>query len=197
SPMRPVVTEIDAHSTRDTELIYANLKVETMKMRCLIDTGSMVSIVRKDVADTFRKELKPYKGGAVISATGNKFNILGEVELSIYLNDYFNDRIVVYALVVENFSFEVLLGNDFNRIAGVSIDCANRSVSFRNIGCYSQAAKPYENNFSSDEEIANETRKRCGVRNETRISKLNKGKSSKLQKGTCRKTAKNDFTEST
>ncbi|RWS23174.1 hypothetical protein B4U80_07563, partial [Leptotrombidium deliense] len=162
SPMRPVVTEIDARSTRDTELIYANLKVETMKMRCLIDTGSMVSIVRKDVAETFRKPLRPYEGGSVTSATGNKFTILGEVELNIYLNEYINDRVVVYALVVEDFAFEILLGNDFNRIAGVSVDCANKAVSFRNIACYSHAnenTKKLEKGKNSDESFRNKVKK--------------------------------------
>ncbi|RWS27735.1 pol polyprotein-like protein [Leptotrombidium deliense] len=203
SPMRPVVTEIDTRCTRDTELIYANLKVETMKMRCLIDTGSMVSIVRKDVAETFRKQLRPYKGGAVTSATGNKFTILGEVELNIYLNEYINDRVVVYALVVEDFAFEILLGNDFNRIAGVSVDCANKSVSFRNIACNSQADNE---NVDSNESLNSHSRSRrnpdkaCETKDEPEINervKESKNKSRGRKTKAKQKTSNIDFTEST
>ncbi|RWS19638.1 hypothetical protein B4U80_12249 [Leptotrombidium deliense] len=131
SPQRNVVTEIGYNKNNDKgELIFTNLVVENLMIKCLIDTGSMVTLIREEIAKKINKEILPYNGSEVNSATGHRFSIIGEMELNIYLNEFERNRVVVYALVVKDFAFDVLLGNDFNRIAGTTVDCAVLNFRF-------------------------------------------------------------------
>ncbi|RWS01024.1 hypothetical protein B4U79_16779, partial [Dinothrombium tinctorium] len=131
SPVRPVVAEVERQEAESGELIFVSLNVNGVPMKCLLDTGSMVTIIRKEVAESFKRDMEPYVGSPVSSVTGDKLKIIGEVELSIGLSDTDSgDKIVVYALVAENFFFDVLLGNDFNSLAGVRVNCATKSVEF-------------------------------------------------------------------
>ena len=101
-------------------LIYKTVKVNGVPINGVIDTGSSATIVDKMIVDKIGKQINLNCNRHIDSVTG-PIPIIGEVNLMIADADGVQG-VMVYALVVENFAFDLLLGNDFNRLAGLVVD---------------------------------------------------------------------------
>jgi len=84
--------------------------------------------VSEEIAKRSTKCRTIYKGAPIRSVTG-QVNIKKEIEIEVLLNDL-DDKVLINALIVNPFHHDVLLGNDFNALAGAVIDYNEKKVKF-------------------------------------------------------------------
>ncbi|RWS23144.1 hypothetical protein B4U80_13430 [Leptotrombidium deliense] len=108
-------------------LFSAYLRIENIMLNCAIDTNARVTLITEDIAKKTNKDIIPYTGRHVNSHAVNNFNIVGEIELIINLDEEKRNSVVVYALVVRDSNFDIVLGNDFNNKAKTIVDFVTNS----------------------------------------------------------------------
>ena len=116
----------------DSSLIYQIVYVNGETVYSLIDLGSEVCLIDSELSDKLGLQMRPYSGRNLKGVDGKHINVLGEVEINVQIN--FTSMIratTVNAVVIKDFDFELLLGNDFNKKAKIIIDCKHQKLFSR------------------------------------------------------------------
>ncbi|RWS21237.1 hypothetical protein B4U80_11902, partial [Leptotrombidium deliense] len=130
------ISEVDATrmcANKFKREILVKAKINDIEANCNIDSGSVISAINSRFAKQINSELFEYTGPAVRVANGNRLYPLGEVRvnMSVTLNEITKSAVVKIA-VVDNLTFDVLIGNDLNTLFGFVIDYSKEEVSFNN-----------------------------------------------------------------
>lgn len=129
-----LITHMDSPSSSESEaddLIYQKVYINETGISALIDSGSEISLIEARLARLLGLCWKPYRGKLITAANGSPVKIEGETEAEIKLcNNTIELRVPTKLAITENFEFSLLLGNDFNRLAGVVIDCKEKTIQF-------------------------------------------------------------------
>ena len=107
-------------------LIIVKGFVNEKAVMCLIDTGSSVSII----SPMFLPEgvtISPYAGSEIRAVSGEKLVVLGQIRAQVKIQAI-PRPIWVKLLIAEPNGFDCLLGNNFNKPAGLTVDCQNLRV---------------------------------------------------------------------
>ena len=130
----------------DDGLIYQSVFIMGVPVSALIDSGSVVSLIEAKLAKRLELPISPYGGQEVKAVNGSKLMIVGETEVPITITIDKTSRTALTKLgVVNDFDFNILLGNDFNKKIGLMIDCENYTVMLsknsenRFVGCVAKA----------------------------------------------------------
>ena len=118
-----------SESDQNDELIYQTVKINNQTIESLLDTGSEISLINASLVRKLNLPIKPYNGKYIRAVNGNNVDVIGQVKILVELE--FEDFVkitTIHAIIVEKFDFQLLLGNDFNRKAGVFIDCKEKRL---------------------------------------------------------------------
>ena len=125
------VNNICISQTRSDNLIYAKLNVNDREIICLIDCGSEVSIIDERLCRSLECDISEYSGPPLRAANDTKVDILGKTYIDIRLPGT-TEVLLLSPTVLRGFRHQLLLGNDFNSKAGVTINCKDKSIKFSN-----------------------------------------------------------------
>ena len=116
----------------DSGLIYQIVYVNGETVYSLIDSGSEVCLINSELSDKLGLEILPYSGRKLKGVDGKQINVLGEVEINVEIKFIsFIRETIINAVVIKDFDFELLLGNDFNKKAKIIIDCKHKKLFSR------------------------------------------------------------------
>ena len=113
----------------------------------MVDCGSEVSLIEARlvrilglvITDNFKKTLR--------AVNGSKVELEGEALAEVYYGNQENELKITMKLgVIKEFDFSLLLGTDFNKKAGLTIDCKNKSVRFDPIISYAENVESHNLN---------------------------------------------------
>uniref|UniRef100_A0A158P4N7 RNA-directed DNA polymerase n=1 Tax=Tetranychus urticae TaxID=32264 RepID=A0A158P4N7_TETUR len=112
-------------------LIQQFVKVNGCKVDSMLDTGSEISLITKDLVHELNLNVSKYKGPTPFAANNKPLPILGKVKVQLKITDGRKIAIIDTKMqVVNNLprKFKVLIGQDLLTRAQVNIDCANRKI---------------------------------------------------------------------
>ena len=116
------------------ELIEIPAKISGIEVSACIDTGSVITMVSEEVIKGSHISVSPYSGPRIMAGSGDPYQAVGQTLSEIEVRNSKNELLVVEinVMVVKDFPFELLLGNDFNIKAGTNVKFVkgNRSVDF-------------------------------------------------------------------
>ena len=119
----------DSTDSNDDMLIYQTVYVNGMKIDSLVDSGSEVSLISDILVKKLDLDIESYKGGNIRAVNGNIVKIIGQVQIKVELKFKKMTKFTnITALVIDKFAFALLLGNDFNKLAKIFIDCKNKRL---------------------------------------------------------------------
>ena len=125
------VNNIKFSNLQSDNLIYVKLNVNDREVICLVDTGSEVSIIDERLCLSLDCDITEYNGPVLRAANDTKVNILGKTFIDIRLPGT-TEVILLTPTVLRGFRHQLLLGNDFNSKAGITINCKDKSINFTN-----------------------------------------------------------------
>ena len=113
-------------------LIYQTVEINGREVSALIDCGSEVSLIEARLARSLGLKSKSTAGDRVIKAVnGSNVRLQGEVQAAVgFLHNNMRYTIQLRMGMIPNFDFSLLLGNDFNKAAGIIIDCKTNTITF-------------------------------------------------------------------
>jgi len=100
---------------------FITVKIGMKAVRALVDTGSVATLVSKELVDRLRLKILPFKmeNSFLISANGTALEVIGKAEILINISGL---QIPITACVVRHVSHQFILGADFMRQNQVIID---------------------------------------------------------------------------
>jgi len=115
----------------ENELLYLEISLNDEPINAVIDTGSNVSIMSEELARKLEVPILPFEGLPVRTATGEAVKAFGECELPLsFQNSNRKSTMRIDVIVVKDFKFPLVLGNNFNIAAGTIIDFRNKAIVF-------------------------------------------------------------------
>ena len=93
---------------------FITVKIGMKAVRALVDTGSVATLVSKELVDRLRLKVLPFKmeNSFLISANGTALEVIGKAEILINISGL---QIPITARVVRQVSHQFILGADFMR----------------------------------------------------------------------------------
>ena len=123
----------------DEELVYVNflnpgsllkvpLYIDELKIQALVDSGTVLSFIKKEVIEKARIEWNKDEITEVIVYGGSKVQTLGTAELNMRLD---NMKVKGKFHVLDNqvVRYEMILGLEFLKEHGIVIDLSTRTIS--------------------------------------------------------------------
>uniref|UniRef100_A0A158P4K2 RNA-directed DNA polymerase n=1 Tax=Tetranychus urticae TaxID=32264 RepID=A0A158P4K2_TETUR len=111
----------------DKNYIITTAWVNDQKVECFIDTGSAFSIIRISVLKN-PQTIQRYEGPMIKSATGHFLEILGKTRCLIKVTGVAQSIWTNLIVASDNFSYPLLLGNNYNRMADIQLDWQNMTI---------------------------------------------------------------------
>ena len=127
NPHLPDSTEV--YSVNPTASYSIQGHIQGMPATFLIDTGSVISIVKSAVwtqADPLCRQLTPYTGSRLVGVEGTPLSVRGKTTADV---SFGSERFQVPVIVVDQLSADVILGLDFLEDHRCTIDIASRVLS--------------------------------------------------------------------
>ena len=90
--------------------IFINVQVNNKQQHAIIDTGSAVTIINKQLLKTIHHKKFVYRQKLHKSANSTPISIIGEIQLEIEIQGY---KTLIFADVVTNLITDLVLGNDW------------------------------------------------------------------------------------
>ena len=113
------------------KLMFITVKLRNNKIQSLIDTGSEVTMISKELVTELELPINKYRGKRIHGVNSKPVKIIGETPLEIVVFDKnVEKKIKITALIIENFHLNLLLGYDFHHTARSIIDIYNNSIMF-------------------------------------------------------------------
>ena len=135
------------------DLIYQSVKIDNVKINALIDSGSELSIIDSKLAKKLNLKILPYSGRSIRAVDSNPIDVIGQVDIDVQLEfESMLKIITITAVVIKNFDFKLLLGNDFNQKAQIYINCGQKQLMC--LDKYGQLQKSINNCKSVDQNNA-------------------------------------------
>ncbi|CAF3126930.1 unnamed protein product [Rotaria sp. Silwood2] len=122
--------------------IYINVQVNNKRQHAIIDTGSAVTIISKQLLSKIDHRKFKYKRKLHKSANCTSINIIGEIELEVQIQGY---KSLILADVATNLITDLLLGNDWIAANNVVIDSPQQHIFIMNNQCRLIATAPFLN----------------------------------------------------
>ena len=95
-----------------------------------MDTGATRTLIDKSVFDQLQRPLQAFRGTPLKLANGSSMTPIGECRIKLKLQvDTAMVIVNVMALVADKLPFRVLLGDDFNTPAGVTVNCRTKKIA--------------------------------------------------------------------
>ena len=116
------------------KLIQKQIKLNNTNVQAMIDTGSEITLISKQIARQLKLNMKPYNGAIPVAANGKALPILGEVKVTIKINDNVSAILIkTIVQVIEKLPkhFDVLIGQDILCEAKIEIDCSNGEIKIK------------------------------------------------------------------
>jgi len=100
---------------------FITVKIGMKVVRALVDTGSVSTLVSKELVDRLRLKVLPLnmENSFLVSANGTALEVIGKAEILINISGL---QIPITARVVRHVSHQLILGADFMRQNQVIID---------------------------------------------------------------------------
>jgi hypothetical protein len=145
---------LDENIEQNNNLLFLKVKANEIDVISLVDTGSEVSIIDYRLSLRLACDIFPYDGPQLKAVNGSSVRALGRTFIDVRVPEKLCNR-KICPIVVKNFDFDLLLGNDFNKNAGLVIDCSKNIKKFNSKN--SIASHNMFQNFPTDiTEINNE-----------------------------------------
>ena len=122
-PQNKLATTSVPESTKDVQKpsVVVQGRVDGVSTKMLVDTGSMVTLVRKDLweeASGESRSLRP-PSRSIVTANGKALEIMGQVDICLSIGDF---SCVFLVLVSEKLTQQCVLGADFLIKTGCMVD---------------------------------------------------------------------------
>ena len=119
------------------KLINIDAIISGISVKACIDTGSVITMMSEGLAYKINATILPYSGPKIMAGSGDPYRALGQTLAEIKIKDKSgHSRIVkMKVMIVANFPFELLLGNDFNLRAKTSVNfgSSGAQISFNEL----------------------------------------------------------------
>jgi hypothetical protein len=124
-----VMLSLSANTNQSMILIDVEIKGKTYK--ALVDSGSEITIMKKEIADELKLNINQYRGPSVHAVNGNILEYFGEVSVDLCIKNDNNVKfsILMPVLVVDKLPADLLLGVDSLAKLNVKIDCFKREIT--------------------------------------------------------------------
>ncbi|XP_025016786.1 uncharacterized protein LOC112538932 [Tetranychus urticae] len=112
-------------------LIQQFVKVNGVKVDSMLDTGSEISLITKELADNLNLKVKNYDGPVPYAANNKPLPILGKVKVQMKITDGSKVAVIDTKLqVVKKLprKFKVLVGQDLLSEAKININCGDKTI---------------------------------------------------------------------
>jgi len=120
---------LDENIEQNNNLLFLKVKANEIDVISLVDTGSEVSIIDYRLSLRLACDIFPYDGPQLKAVNGSSVRVLGRTFIDVRVPEKLCNRRIC-PIVVKNFDFDLLLGNDFNKNAGLVIDCSKNIIKF-------------------------------------------------------------------
>ncbi|RWS03246.1 retrovirus-related Pol polyprotein from transposon 297-like protein [Dinothrombium tinctorium] len=121
-----------SETNKNNRLIRLNVIVEGEPICGMVDSGSTLTIITKELALKLQKDIRKWNRPPARAINGKLLKTNGFVNLMISVKTSENESRAVFidAMVVENMTCELVLGLDFLGMMKAKIDVASKTVSF-------------------------------------------------------------------
>jgi hypothetical protein len=125
-----ITNDDDYDSCNDyDDLIYQTVYINNQPITALIDSDSEISLIDANLVKNLGLNLESYCGKGIKAVNGSPVRVVGEVPIEVTLKNNDEKRITqLRPAFIKDFDFSLLLGNDFNRLANILIDCKNKKL---------------------------------------------------------------------
>ena len=111
------------------ELLFRNFQVKNVEIKCLLDTGSELSVIDLDLWEKLNNSINPYTGFPIRAANYTNIEAIGVTYLPIKPSST-ADLIEIRCVVVRGLGIPLILGNDFHFQSGIIINFGDKTISF-------------------------------------------------------------------
>ncbi|XP_053212264.1 uncharacterized protein LOC128395805 [Panonychus citri] len=120
------------NSIDDNNLIFMKVKINDIDFSALVDTGSDVTIITREIVNRLHVSIESYQGPRTDTASNLPLKPSGQITLTFTLIDSHSEIIKIQStvMVVDYLpaGIEILIGQDIARIASLEINCSNKTV---------------------------------------------------------------------
>jgi len=115
---------------QNAEQQFIIMKIRNKAVQCLVDTGSVSSVISKSLVDKLRLPVEINDNNkTLLAATGKPLQVIGSVNINFHLKGLIMPHNFI---VVEELFPQLILGGDFLRKNNASICYADNTVRFYN-----------------------------------------------------------------
>jgi len=113
---------------------YIVLKIRNKNLQCLVDTGSVKSVISHKLACELKLKILPYKTETpLISASGSSLPVLGSVDVNFNLRGL---SMVQRFIVIDHLFPNIILGANFFRKNSAIINYNDQTISVYDVITY-------------------------------------------------------------
>uniref|UniRef100_A0A158P4Y1 RNA-directed DNA polymerase n=1 Tax=Tetranychus urticae TaxID=32264 RepID=A0A158P4Y1_TETUR len=128
---RQVLSIISRIHKRKRDLTFANMKIKGKTVECLVDTGSQITILTKEIINKLELDYSKYKGPTNLTAGNAPLNVLGETYQNIIIYDALNEVEIKTPIIILNqlpCNIKGIIGFDVLQTGKFWIDCENAKL---------------------------------------------------------------------
>lgn len=122
--------------------LYVMLSLYGVSINCLVDTGSTMTVLKKQYYDSLPEDQRPPLRachGRLRMADGSEVSVIGEVDISASIDS----QIITLKMYVANIEAAAILGMDFFRNHGCMVDMRDGTICIN--GQYHECVKTTDN----------------------------------------------------
>ncbi|RWS22967.1 hypothetical protein B4U80_07831 [Leptotrombidium deliense] len=125
-------TYVPQESQFEDDDIFTQVYVKNQKIKAMVDSGSVVTIMSKQLANFLDLKITSYKGNALKACNGSHLDVCGEAkaEISFETENNITNNVLLTVAIVDQFYYDLLLGRDFMKRSKAIIDFNHNTVNF-------------------------------------------------------------------
>ncbi|RWS20401.1 uncharacterized protein B4U80_12089, partial [Leptotrombidium deliense] len=112
--------------------IFTQVYIKNQKINAMVDSGSVITIMSKQLANFLNLEITLYKGNSLKACNGSRLDVCGEAKAEIFFEteNNINKNVLLTVAIVDQFYYDLLLGRDFMKRSKAIIDFNRNTVNF-------------------------------------------------------------------